>query len=59
MSEPTEHLFPTRHGNWHVIDGKLVDVPLAEHESTNVMNSEHTEEPATTPHQPRPRRTAP
>jgi hypothetical protein len=42
MSEPTEHLYPTRHGNWHVIDGKLVDVPLDEHDAADVT---HTEQP--------------
>jgi hypothetical protein len=26
------HLYPDRPGNWYVIDGKLVDVPVGEEE---------------------------
>jgi hypothetical protein len=33
------HLYPDRPGNWYVIDGKLVDVPVGEEEKYLKQNN--------------------
>jgi hypothetical protein len=48
------HLYPSRPGNWYVIDGELVDVPVGEEEKylkrqNNNKDGKKAAEPATRP----------
>lgn len=54
----SEHLFPTRHGNWHVIDGKLVDLDCP-NSLPNEPVPQETKEEAVAPPRSGKSRTAP
>lgn len=43
------HLTPTRHGNWRVIDGKLVDLDEQQAEQVEQTESAEAEAPAPRP----------